>query len=565
MLSYNGKKIIPAPFVELSKVYSVSPDGSKLGTTYNISLAGTLLPFRGSPSGHYASLETAFWDLGGYPPDEPNQADNEDFNAILRKQEAIRWLFSQDGKSLEWQPAEGQPVVKCNPRVVDVNFPQGTWADRSEYTIRLEADLVYINGTTSIEDGPIGSGFINSAEDRWEFSEQEGFNGQRFNATHTISANGIKGFDENGNLFGGREAWEHAKVWVEAHASGVVNPQALFTATGSSGWIGGSYTRSPSIDKTNGSYALTERWIVQPTNTVTESSFDVNYNPTTDEYACRYELTIHGLGDGKRSGAPEAISAAIASIPSTDQARTTLLNQVGSILEGKTLAASPETRNVGISQREGTVRVTYEFSTSDSSSVISHYTATINYNESEGRYVITLNGDLAGKGVTRTVRLNNVRSAILSDASALTRAIQILGTQIPGGINFASSPRSKSSSINERAATASVSWTFDSGEDNNLEVSVTSNRPSAVTAIIPIPGREDGPIIQDMSTKTEYTVVVSVRSQGHASRPNADQMLNLANLYSGLTAGSYLVTGDTENWNPIRKTYSREVRYLVKG
>ena len=63
---YDSKAIIPAPLVSVTKVYRTAGDGGKHGVGYEISLAGTILPFRGSPSGSYTlgDPSDAFWTLG---------------------------------------------------------------------------------------------------------------------------------------------------------------------------------------------------------------------------------------------------------------------------------------------------------------------------------------------------------------------------------------------------------------------------------------------------------------------------------------------------------------------
>ena len=129
-----GRKIIPAPLLSITKNYNSDEDGTKRGTLYSINVQGTLLPYRGSPSGNYSTLETAFWTLSGQPPDQPvGVTDGESFDLLLRKQEALRWFFSENGGTFEWQPLGGQPPVRCYPRIISIDFPEGQWADRSDY------------------------------------------------------------------------------------------------------------------------------------------------------------------------------------------------------------------------------------------------------------------------------------------------------------------------------------------------------------------------------------------------------------------------------------------------
>jgi len=73
---YFGQAIIPGPLIQITKNYIKSGDGTNLGVNYGVILTGTLLPFRGSPSGSSVSPADAFWTLSGDPPDE-SFADND--------------------------------------------------------------------------------------------------------------------------------------------------------------------------------------------------------------------------------------------------------------------------------------------------------------------------------------------------------------------------------------------------------------------------------------------------------------------------------------------------------
>ena len=46
---YNGKRLIPAPLVSINKEYQRSPDNTKIGTNFNLTVNGTLLAYKGSP------------------------------------------------------------------------------------------------------------------------------------------------------------------------------------------------------------------------------------------------------------------------------------------------------------------------------------------------------------------------------------------------------------------------------------------------------------------------------------------------------------------------------------
>src|SRR5690606_4343088 len=135
-VSYGENKLIPAPLVVMNKQYVKGGDGTNIGSTFTVTLNGTLVAWKGSPT-----ASGTFWTNSGYPPDESIVSDSR-HKALLRKQEALRRLFSQEGLSLEFTPWDGGAALKCNPRVISIDFPEGMWFDRCEYTITLEADNI---------------------------------------------------------------------------------------------------------------------------------------------------------------------------------------------------------------------------------------------------------------------------------------------------------------------------------------------------------------------------------------------------------------------------------------
>jgi hypothetical protein len=559
-LIYDGRKLIPAPLVSLSKTYRTTDDGIKVGAGYEIVLRGSLLPFRGSPRGHYANISGAFWTDSGSPPDEVYAENNEDFSSILRKQEAMRWLFSRDGRSLEWQPAAGQPVVKCNPRVTSIAFAEGSWADKCDYTINLQAETVYLNGAISSEDN-FSVKQIVSANEVWNFEDLPGQAGSGYRLNHSVTAKAIVGYDETGAKLGGKEAWQHAKDFCDARATGSVD-SGIVAAVAGTGWIGGSYTRTVNIDKTGGGCTVAETWIIAPSTTYIEREFSVEYDSTTDEYRVRYQGTIRGIAG--REGSQEAIIAAKAAIPSNSDARGETLKQIGSLLHGKTLGAGPDSRSIALNQRDGTVTFAFEWTSGDNANYAVEYDSNLAHDPDSDRYTLTLSCLIQGRGDTGTLRLTNARGAVPSDEAALTTASTIQGTQMPVGVIFSTAYRSRSVAVNEKQGRITLNWAWDNSPTNDLSVNVQINQPSNITAILAVPGRAAGPIIQDMNTKTEKTAQVSIRGKRYSVKPDAVAMRSMADAYLGVPVGGFYVQTDSESWNPVEKTYERTVRYLIK-
>jgi len=546
-----GRKIIPAPIVTLNKQFNRNQDGSKVGTVYNITLKGTLLPFRGSPSGNYSSLDQAFHTGAGYPVDESFAGNNEDFDSILRKQEALRWLFNEDGGSLEWQASGGQPVVKCNPKVISIDFTEGSWADRCDYTIQLETNWVFINGTSDIEDS-LSQDLIASSNETWGFEESEGRNGKQFNVTHNVTAQGILGFTASETKFEGKDAWEHARDYVNARINGTINSSIITSVLGSGTRTAGQYVKSTNIDKNQGSYEIIERWLLSDQTSYTEQQFNVEFDKDTGEYSVTYEGTITGVSSNKRSGDTLNMESARAQIPSDAAAKTITANIVGILLSGKSLPASPSTRTFALNQQNGTVTFTFKWTTSDNQTTTIteevQYTTSIDSRSN----VVSFTETIEPYGSTSAIKVANAKAAIYSDTVAYNRAIALLSGQILVGIIINSTTRSKTLSVNQKTGSTRVGWTWDNRDIHSQEVSIQIQNPNVIFASLAIPGRTVGPIIQNMQTSTSKITTVTIRSKNHTSQPT----LNTSLYASGL------IISDSETWNPETGTSERTTRFL---
>jgi hypothetical protein len=547
-----GRKIIPAPLVTLNKDYNRNPDGSKVGTVYNITLRGTLLPFRGSPSGAYASLDTAFHSGTGYPSDEVFASNNEDFDNILRKQEALRWLFSEDGGSLEWQPSGGQPVVKCNPRVVSVEFDEGTWADRCNYTVTLEANWIFINGTSDLEDA-LSQDLIESSDESWSFEEIEGREGQQFNVSHTVRAKGILGYNTFAVVFENKQAWEHARDYVNARVSGSIDSSIMLAALGDNTKFFGNYVKVVNVDKTQGSYEITERWLLSDEVTYTEQQFNVDFNSSTGESEVTYQGTINGISQGERSGDQDNVLTSRAAIPSDAAARIIANTYVGVLLNGKSIPVSPNTRSIVLNKQTGTANFTFKWTTSDT------LTTTIG---EEVQYTISTDNQLHSINFTQSIepygsdsatKVTNAKAALYTNTAAYNRSISLLSNvlEVPAA-NINTTPRNKVTSINSKSGSTRASWTFTNRDTHNTEVDIQIQNPNVVIASIPIPGRTEGPIIQNMETVTSRITTVSIRANNYFAQPSLD-----TTVYA-----DGIIISDSETWNPQTGVATRSTRFL---
>ncbi len=541
-----GRKISPAPLISINKTYETNEDGTKRGSAYSITLTGSFLPFRGSPSGSYSSLSQAFHTTGGDPPDEIFVGNNENFNNILRKQEALRWLFSEDGGILEWQPTNGQPPVKCYPKVLSINFPEGQWADRCSYVVELEAPWIYINGTTDLEDS-ISTDLVSASSETWSFEEVVGHEGQQYKVVHEVNANGKLGYDGAGSPYGNKQAWENAKVFVDAMVNGTVDSSIMFAALGASDKITGHYNNVVRIDQDGGTYGITEEWLLSDSTTYEERQFTVEYNQSEDEYGVTYQGTIYGVNSGSSAGGFANMNAAKAAIPSAATARTTAITYVGSLLGSKTIPSSPDKETFALNQQDGIVSFTYRWDTSDVSTAFISEEAQHSYSLDTLLNTLTFTQNIKGKGSTSEERLANAKSAVYSNSVALALAKTLAGTSL--SYNLVSVVKS----FDKREGSVRVSWTWTDRDSRSTEVNIQTQESAITLAIIPIPGRTAGPIVQNMGTQSSEIITVTIRSRRNTTQPT---------LATEPYGEGGTIIGDSVTWNPTTGVADRTTKFL---
>lgn len=567
---YNSSRIVPAPLVQITKNYIKMADETKIGTLYNITLTGTLLPFRGSPSGSFTDVTNSFWTQPGDPPDETFADNDTAFEHLTKKEEALRYLFRNDGKLLEIFPScSGTCIVKCNPKIISIEFTQGQWVDRTDYTINLEADWIFINNFTSDKEDNFEVELIKSGQEQWSFEEIQGQNGNVYKVSHTVSAQGVLGYDDAGNPFvgngetAGGESWKHAKKWCDNRIVGTVDSNIMFSVLGVSGLIGGSYVKNTNLTNFTGDYSITETWTLSQNNYFIEKSFAVNKNPD-GLMDVSYQGKITGLSEGERTGGPQAIINAKNVIPTNLQAKIDTENALGVLLETFQLGSSPSQKNISISNTDATINFSFNWSADEDSTFRKTCEASLGFDIGDGSYILTLSCDIQGKGDTIAERLVNSKAAIPNEVDARIEALDLIGDQLPSGIIIATFFSSKSVSVNETQGSVKFSYTWKNiitGFDN-FDVSIDIQFPNEVVAIIPIPGRIGGPIIQDMDTTTHQLVTVTLNSLGNDTKPDNATVIALIESSASFIP-TWILESDKETFSPTNGKYIRTRSYIV--
>jgi hypothetical protein len=281
------------PFITFNKEYNRADDGTIIGSTFNVTLEGTVTPVL----------------IGA----EVN------ITAVDDLQDEIREIFNKDGMRLELK-CGSDVLLKAFPRINSIEFgPENThWVQKSPYTINLEFD----EDESLNEEDHTGGDYVKSASESWGVEFDDGKNFHSWNIggsddvlpyvvriTHNVSAVGKRHYEENGPLafHSGaieREAWEQAREYVvprlgfdatKLECSGTFNLDgSLFSVF--------NHLRNCNIDELGGAYSVTETWLGVPTgvNGVIDAGledFNINVRNSTDNGLTNVSIdgTIIGL------------------------------------------------------------------------------------------------------------------------------------------------------------------------------------------------------------------------------------------------------------------------------
>lgn len=355
VVSYDSKKIIPAPFVNFTKTYQTTGDGEKVGSNFAISLQGTIVSFKGSPSS-----SGTWWTVSDYPPDETISNDAS-LAALIRKEEAIRELFSVDGRSLEVQAADGSQPMKCNPRVTNINFAAGNWYNRVQYSVDLEADVVYVNGTALGEDS--FTEYISTGSESWSFETDDARAEnadlpRTYRLTHSVSAQGKRFFNDAGNLQ--KPAWQWAKDWVTPKL-GFNTSIALSSGINKlpSFYQGYNHVRNENTDERGGSYSVTETWIMSSGNALEDFTISTRDAVAGGNITVSIEGNIVGLET--RDSDFFVTSTKYNNANTKFTAIQSLLHTRAQTYSSVTLNSSPTNTTIGRNPVNGTISYSYEY------------------------------------------------------------------------------------------------------------------------------------------------------------------------------------------------------------
>ena len=552
-----GVTIRPAPLVSVSTQILKNGAGEPFGVTYSITLTGTILDDKGSPhaldanGAKYLAIPGGTFDTTG-PYDafskapEPTKQQipaGQSLTAVLSKQKSLRALFATDGQRMtitDW--GGSQSAFSCYPRVLSVDFQEGIYLERADYTITLEADTLLIGegdsdaseieneGSLIASDGTVREGeteetllaslsgaFIADFSEDWAVEVDEGQGEsvelpRSYRVTHSINATGKTHFGPGGKKY---KAWEQAKNFVQQRLGD--NPAGNYpnimgkigsgTLNLVDAYRGFNHTRTENLSESAGSYSVSETWLIAKGNAY--ENYNLSISSSTDNPFV--SVSIDGNIKGLTEYSPSGFGG----------------NDLNLLNGGK----EPTTPPSGA------------------------------YENALGKYNAISNNQAYGLTSDIYARANN------SVAVALN-----------------SQPQSVSLGTNEYTGEITYNLQFDNRPTNIIsgvlaeQISVNDTYPGDVFAVIPVIGRATGPVLQYIGGRTEYRRDLSINltmdytkvpygslrnplltKKPSIVEPTATQIANLVKELSPASepgVRKYFVSPPSESWNPKDGTYS---------
>jgi len=569
----DAKIIRPTPFISIN--FSAQRNKSAYtGGQYTITLNGTLLSNAGSPvindltSNATNIKNTIAASAANYVDQLPAQEDyfykppklivpaNNRAHSIMLKQHALRALFAHDGQRIEIAPLHNDfPVFFCFPTLDSINFEEGTYFDTCKYNIQLSTPVLYdfATGKPLKENSPLRyennylfpglnanrnnfnyyppSGYIEDFTDTWSIETDESFFSQTsdytfnqrsmpriYRLTRNISATGKTIYYNNQRY----EAYEMAKTFIKnnvlsndinniSKCPSFINLPNLGFGSGllniSPMYSGFNHVRTENIDKTNGTFSLSDTWLLTSGIHNTVESYETSVSSSSD--SALINVSINGKIKGLNSESAN--------------------NYYRTNAYGKALAE---------------------------------------YNRISATGSFGINADIFK-------RANNLTPVALNPQPA---TLELTHNNVAGEIDY-------NITFNNRPLTF-----FTSNNISRENITVNDTYPGDIYSAIPVLNRINGPILQYIGGRTEYTrnlnIELKVAGNSSLKTPNAaitknsliyrkpsydnsikNDLLKLIDTFSPrheFKIRKWFINPFTENWDPKNGTYSLQISWIYE-
>lgn len=313
----NGSHIRPYPLVSFTnslvnnKLYDSNGGMISIPATTEITLNGTIL-----------AGQTSLLFNGST---KPTIAGSGGLASILNQKNSLEKVLKSPKLFIEiCNPEGGTPAIRGRFSLSSLNFEEGVWIDSCKYSATLTADYILESGTNKILglDKDIGTylteygGLIENFSETWSLEPEEGF-ASNSNPNNDFASLRIYKLSRNATTVGkvahnstsvSGLPWQNAKNYfakynstqgfdkgIEAFSGGLINI--------SGGTPCYNHIVTENIDKTAGTYAVNETWVIAPNASGGYESYNVSVSKSAgDPVKVSVEGTVKGLTTEKSSG-----------------------------------------------------------------------------------------------------------------------------------------------------------------------------------------------------------------------------------------------------------------------
>lgn len=364
-MRYGSYEFSPVPFITSTRTFDKTANGVTVGSTYKLTLNGTLVSFSGS----YLSVDTL-----------------QDQLNLAMSTEGQEFVVICSGSGVSGD------IYRTYPRILSLNYSPSpdNWVYTTPYTIELEFDFNPITSGVAIDPSGYGP-FIRDFNEQWtiEVVEDDAYYYKslspsgildvmpsQYRVTHNVQAVG-KSVYSSGVL--NKQAWEQARDYIlpylgfdnaKLNASGVLN----ICDVGASGY---NYVRVNQVDETGGSFAVQESWLfVHPSTSGYAGRAIENFVATAkkDLSSDIFTVTVEGsiIGLESRSYRTSPCTSGLAISETKYDAALDYWNNLQAKLYSRAVTAANGANSrsmntaifnssVGHNPTKGTINYTYEY------------------------------------------------------------------------------------------------------------------------------------------------------------------------------------------------------------
>lgn len=357
--------LAPAPVVTIGKSYLRNVGTGVIGSEFSINLKGDILAWKGNPVSSGSdptvtnSTDLIYSDFSqDNDPINTNLASSGYLNAIIKKQERIRELFTEStnsGIQIHILPFGGTGSgISAYCSLDSLEFDdQSRWTNRCGWTASLKTNRL-INSANSGLFSSHGTEdsftyYISDAQNEWRISEQEEYTASTgnmlaqqkiYNIAHTVSAVGQRTYTSSGVVSPIVQASGYVHNVIGLGSGGLPNNYLGMPDT----YAVYNRTITETINPIAGSYSIDENFILGPSGQaateVVQISIENDLSPLT-------KVSIDGRITGLNTQSPTGRSV------NRYENATSYWNSVSGVLYSRVITQVPLINSIPLSTSVG--------------------------------------------------------------------------------------------------------------------------------------------------------------------------------------------------------------------